>query len=230
MALHPESGAAGSVGALPAEALVRGRSIQNVLEGGKSGKRVDLLLATTCELVALLGDRGCCILLEKTPRIEIAPFDHLAEGLSVDLRQYPEIGQALGMGELVVGEGGLSIAIPLLVGGDQQTVVLVHSHRPCSATQLDLVTAGLVARLTGALLSTIAGPEGSIAAPLTPGRSVPISVLPPQPAGARQRILVVEDDLALAAAVGEGLESEGYLVEQARDGRESTAPCPTLPI
>jgi two-component system, cell cycle response regulator len=220
MALHPESGEAGTVRGLPPEALVRGRSIQNVLQGAKAGRRVDLLLATTRELVALLGDRGCCILLGKTPRIEIAPFDPLAEGLSVDLGQYPEIGEALGTGELVVGEGGLSIAIPLLGAGDHQTVVLVQSYRPCSATRLDLVTAGLVASLSGALLSGMTGPEGAIAAPLEPGRSLPISVPPPPPASARQRILLVEDDLAFATSVGEGLESEGYLVEQARDGRE----------
>jgi diguanylate cyclase (GGDEF)-like protein len=49
---------------------------------------------------------------------------------------------------------------------------------------------------------------------------MPIAVVPLQPASTRRKILVVEDDVDLAAALGEALEVEGYLVELARDGGE----------
>ena len=60
-------------------------------------------------------------------------------------------------------------------------------------------------------------------APLPTRRSTPIQTASPEPWNARRRILVVEDDPDIAMTISEGLEDEGYLVQQARDGRQGVA-------
>jgi diguanylate cyclase (GGDEF)-like protein len=200
--------------------MVNSESIQRILDVGAGATRVDLLFAATRELTTLLGERGVCILLEGTPRIAVAPSDPMAEGRSVELGEHAEIAEALRVRDLVVAEDGSSIAVPLCGGGCCLGVVLVQSNHPRPGVCLDLATARLVARLTAALLRGVVELEGAILAPMALSPSMPISVALLQPATARRRILVVEDDVDLAEALGEGLEREGYLVEQARDGGE----------
>src|SRR5450432_2406085 len=196
--------------------MVKSESIQRILDVGAGATRIDLLLAATRELTILLGERGVCILLEGTPRIAVAPSDPMAEGRSVELGEHAEIAEALRVRDLVVAEDGSSIAVPLCGGGCCLGVVLVQSNHPRPGVCLDLATARLVARLTAALLRGAVELEGAILAPMALSPSMPISVALLQPATARRRILVVEDDVDLAEALGEGLESEGYLVEQDR--------------
>jgi two-component system cell cycle response regulator len=71
-----------------------------------------------------------------------------------------------------------------------------------------------------ALLAGAAEDDAVGRAPLPTRRSTPIQIASPQPSNSRRRILVVEDDAAIAITLSEGLEDEGYLVQQARDGRE----------
>jgi two-component system cell cycle response regulator len=220
LALQLKSGEAGTVGGSLPESMVNSESIQRILDVGAGATRVDLLFAATRELTTLLGERGVCILLEGTPRIAVAPSDPMAEGRSVELGEHAEIAEALRVRDLVVAEDGSSIAVPLCGGGCCLGVVLVQSNHPRPGVCLDLATARLVARLTAALLRGAVELEGAILAPMALSPSMPISVALLQPATARRRILVVEDDVDLAEALGEGLESEGYLVEQARDGGE----------
>jgi two-component system, cell cycle response regulator len=219
MALQAESGEVGTGGGSLGATLVRSGSIRAILDVGNGGTRTDLLLAATRELTRLLGDRGVCILLDGTPRIVVAPGDPMAEGRSIEIGHYPEILEALRICDLVVGGDGSSIAVPLFAGGHCSSVILVRSNLPRRMAQLDLATAGLVARLTAVLLSGAKELEGAILAPLTPSLSTPIAVVPLQPASAPRKILVVEDDAAFAASLGEALVGEGYLVEHARDGR-----------
>jgi len=219
MEVLAKTGEVGAVGGLLGPALVKRESLEAILDAGIGGTRVDLLSAATRELTTLLGDRGACISLEGTPRIAVDPSDPLAEGRSVDLAQHPEIADALLVRDLVVGEGGLSCAVPLFIGGRCGNVVLVQSTHPRQVPPLDLATAALVARLTAALLAEARELEGAILVPRdAPSPSMPIAVVPLQAASARRRILVVEDDVAFASALGEALEGEGYLVEYARDG------------
>ena len=220
MELLLKSGEAGLVGGSLPEVMVKSESIQRILDVGAGATRIDLLLAATRELTILLGERGVCILMEGTPRIAVAPSDPMAEGRSVDLEQHPEIGEAIRVRDLVVADNGASIAVPLFVVGVCRGVIVVQSNHPREETRLDLATARLVARLTAVLLPGTVELEGAILAPLAPTASMPIAVVPLQPASTRRKILVVEDDVDLAAALGEALEVEGYLVELARDGGE----------
>lgn len=219
MAIQSKHGELEAVeGSLPG-LMVNSESIQRILDVGTGATRVDLLLAATRELTALLGERGVCISLEGTPRIVVAPSDPLAEGRSVALGDHAEIEEALRVRDLVVAKDGSSIAVPLFGGGGCLGVVLVESN-PRPGDGLDLPTARLVARLTAILLRGAVELEGSVFAPLAPTPSMPIAVAVQQATNTPRRILVVEDDVELAAAFGEALEHEGYLVEQARDGGE----------
>jgi two-component system, cell cycle response regulator len=215
MALEATSRADGEVG--DSLGLVKAESLGAILDA--SSTRADLLLAATRELTALLGDRGVCISVEGSPRIAAAPFDPTAEGRSVDLAQHPEIAEALLVGDVVVGADGTSRAVPLLVGGRCLSVVLVQSNHPRPVTPLDLATAGMVARLTTALLPGAAELEGAVLAPMAISPSMSIAVVAPPTASTSRRILLVEDDVELARALGEALASEAYFVEQAGDGK-----------
>ena len=215
MALEAKSGALGEIG--DSRGLVKAESIGAILNAGCM--RTDLLLAATRELAALLGDRGVCVSVEGSPWIAAAPFDPTAEGRTVDLAQHPEIAEALLVRALVVGADGASCAVPLFVGGRCLSVILVHSNRPRQITPLELATAGLVTRLTTALLPGALELDGAILAPRAPTPSMSIGVVAPETAGTNRRILLVEDDADLARAVGDSLANEDYLVERAGDGK-----------
>jgi two-component system, cell cycle response regulator len=62
--------------------------------------------------------------------------------------------------------------------------------------------------------------EGVPRRPSLARRNTPIQIASPEVSSSRGRILVVEDDADIAITLGDGLEDEGYLVQQARDGRE----------
>jgi two-component system, cell cycle response regulator len=210
-----EAGEPGTVG--NSAGLVKADSIAAILDAG--GTRNGLLLALTRELTTLLGDRGACISVEGPPRIAVAPSDPKAEGRSVDLAKHPEIAEALVARDLVVGADGTSSAVPLFVNGRCLNVILVQSNHPRPATLLELATAGLVARLTTALLPGAAELEGAILEPMAPSPSMSVTVLAPPAATTGRRILIVEDDAVFASVVGDALATEGYLVEQASDGQ-----------
>jgi diguanylate cyclase (GGDEF)-like protein len=215
MGLEAKSGALGEVGDLLG--LVKAESIGTILDAGSA--RTDLLLAATRELTGLLGDRGVCVSVEGSPWIAAAPSDPTEEGRSVDLAQYPEIAKALSVRDLVVSADGASRAVPLFVGGRCLSVILVQSTRPRQVTPLELATARLIVRLTTALLPRAAEPDGAVLARIAVTPSMSIDVVAPRTASPDRRILLVEDDAELALAVGDALASEGYLVEQACDGK-----------
>lgn len=220
MALPLTSGAVELAGGSLPAVMVSSESIQRILDVGAGAARIDLLFAATRELTALLGERGVCISMEGTPRIAVATSDPLAEGGSVELEQYPEIAEAIRVRDLAVAQDGSSIAVPLFVGGVCRAVIVVQSAPPRQVARPELAIGRLVGRLTSALLPGAVEPEGAILALRAPSPSMSISAVPPQPAGTRRRILVVEDDVELAQTLGEALEGQGYLVEQARDGGE----------
>lgn len=197
--------------------LVKAESIGAILDAG--GTRADLLLVATRELTALLGDRGTWISMEGPPRIAVAPSDPTTEGRSVDLALHPEIAEAVLVRDLVVGANGATSAVPLFVGDRCLSVVLVQSDCRRRATPLELATAGIVARLTAALLPGAAEFEGAILTPMSPSPSMSVAVVAPPAASTGRRILLVEDDAVLASALGDALASEGYLVEHVGDGR-----------
>jgi two-component system cell cycle response regulator len=210
--------------------LVRADSLAAILDA--RGTRSGLLLALTRELTTLLGDRGACISVDDPPRIAVAPFDPLAEGRPVDLAEHPEIAEAVRVRDLVVGAEGASSAVPLFVEGRCLNVILVQSNHPRRATPLELTTAGLVARLTTALLPVAAEFEGAILEPIAASPSMSVTVPAPQEASTSRRILIVEDDALFASAVGEALVTEGYLVEHVSDGKvgveRALSTCPDL--
>jgi two-component system cell cycle response regulator len=215
MAREANGGEVGIIG--DSVGLVKADSIAAILDAG--GTRIGLLLALTRELTTLLGDRGTCISLDGHPRIAVAPSDPTAEGLSVDLAEHPAIAEALLVRDLVVGADGAPSAVPLFVNGRCLSVILVQSNRPRRATPLELTTAGVVARLTTALLPGAAELDGAILTPMDPSPSMSVAVLTPEVAGAGRRILIVEDDALFASALGDVLASQGYLVEHVGDGR-----------
>ena len=74
----------------------------------------------------------------------------------------------------------------------------------------------LARRRQPALVSEAAASEGAVR-----GRFAPHGLT--RPARARRQILLIEDDVAIAATLGEALEDEGYVVHSVGDGREGVA-------
>jgi two-component system, cell cycle response regulator len=200
--------------------LVRGEIIDAILNAGKQGTKSDLLFAATRELTGLLGERGSCILLDDRPRIAVALCDPSIAGRLVDVDSYPEIAEAVRARDLVVTHGGSSIAVPLFTSGECQGVILVKSDHPREITGEAIATAALGARLTATLLAGLSEPAGE--ARRAPRRNTPITVPALRP-GHGRRILLVEDDPGVAESLADVLEEEGYVVQHARDGRDSVA-------
>ena len=71
-----------------------------------------------------------------------------------------------------------------------------------------------------ALLAGSAEHDGASLSPFPRRRNTPVQIASSGPWNSHRRILVVEDDDAIAITLGEGLEAEGYVVQKARDGRE----------
>ena len=78
MALQSKHGELEAVGGSLPALMVNSESIQRILDVGAGATRVDLLLAATRELTALLGERGVYISLEGGPRIVVAAFATLS--------------------------------------------------------------------------------------------------------------------------------------------------------
>jgi diguanylate cyclase (GGDEF)-like protein len=194
-------------------------------DASRDGSRA-VLAAATRAVTSLLGERGSCILLEGAPRVALALHQPAVKDLQIDLARYPEVRAAVETGDVVTIDDAHRdatlapvrdllprslrsvIAVPISAGPRCVGVILVQSTE---ARQLDAEardTAALIARMAALLLvredagRVIEGP--SAAAVATPPRDA--------------RIVVVEDDAAMAAALADALTGDGYRVERAADG------------
>jgi two-component system cell cycle response regulator len=222
-------------------ALVDGRALDELLTAAADAGPRELLTAATRGLTRLLGERGSCILLEGRPRVVLALHRPALSDLPIDLDRYPEVRAAAETRHLVAVEDVRDdaqlapvrdhlppdlrsvVAVPLVVRERCLGVVLVQSTRARHVGAAARATAALLARITALLLARQLGeqvaplraPEPTATPTLGSG---PITIEPR--AFAHSRILIVDDDVATAAALADTLADEGYRVDRAADGDE----------
>lgn len=194
-------------------------------DASRDGSRA-VLAAATRAVTTLLGERGSCILLEGAPRVALALHQPAVKDLQIDLARYPEVRAAVETGDVVTIDDAHRdatlasvrdllprslrsvIAVPISAGPRCVGVILVQSTE---ARQLDAEardTAALIARMAALLL--VREDAGRVIERPSAGAVA----TPPRDA----RIVVVEDDAAMAAALADALTDDGYRVERAADG------------
>jgi two-component system chemotaxis response regulator CheY len=187
-----------------------------------------VVAAATRAVTSLLGERGSCILLEGAPRVVLSLDQPAVKDLQIDLDRYPEVRAAARTGDVVTIDDAHRdatlapvrnllprslrsvIAVPLSTGPRCVGVILVQSTE---ARRLDAEardTAAVIARMAALLL--VREDAGS-AIERPSAVATPIASPPRDP-----RIVVVEDDTAMASALADALIDAGYRVERAGDG------------
>jgi two-component system chemotaxis response regulator CheY len=208
-------------------------------DAARDGSRA-ILAAATRAVTSLLGERGSCILLEGAPRVVLALHEPAVKDLRIDLDRYPEVRAAVQTGDLVTIDDAQRdatlaevrdllphdlrsvIAVPLTAAARCVGVILVQSTKAMRLDAEARDTAALVARMA-ALLLVRAGGDSSGGVE----RSAPSSASPSPSSDAGEarnapprdaRIVIVEDDAGMAAALEGALSEAGYRVERAADG------------
>jgi diguanylate cyclase (GGDEF)-like protein len=217
---------------------IDGHALDELLTAAAGADTRELLTAATRGITRLLGDRGSCILLEDRPRVVLALHCPSLRDLPIDLDRYPEVRAAArtrllvavddvredarlaGVREHLPRELRSVTAVPLFVRDRCLGVILVQSVQAPLAGAAARSTASLLARMTALLLARQLGDALEPLAPdATPRFIAGAGSAPAEAASfAESRILVVDDDLAMASALADALASEGYHVECAADG------------
>ncbi|HEY2728614.1 MAG TPA: diguanylate cyclase [Polyangia bacterium] len=222
-----------------ADMFVDGRALDELIATAAGAGPRELLTAATRSITGLLGDRGSCILLEGRPRVVLALDRPAINDMPIDLDRYPEVRAAVETRLLVAiddvrDDAQLApvrerlpadlrsvVAVPLVVRDRCLGVILVQSSRARHAGAVARATAAVIARLAALLLARQLGDETAAPhrfEPIPPLASGPITIDPG--VHAQSRILVVEDDAAMANALAGTLADEGYRVDRAVDGNE----------
>ena len=218
MPLRNKTSERGTHGKSSVGQMVRGKSIQSILDVAETGRRSDVLDAATRELTALLGETGACTLFgARPPSMPVCSEVDLVGPLLEISESAACAGASFAGGPVSIGDGS-SIAVPLSNGQQCLGVVLVRSEQPRLVTEEERATAALVARLAAALLTRTS--EWQPRPATVPLKTASLPGSPQIPPGHGRRVLLVEDDAATAAALVEALEDEGYVVIRASDGRE----------
>jgi diguanylate cyclase (GGDEF)-like protein len=211
--------------ALPRTELVEAHAMRALLDVGPGGTEWDILAAATRVIVALLGERGSCVLLQPD-RVVLATHAPELRDWLVDLKRYPEIEAALDQRGVITVEDVRqdttldavrqmlppslrSIAVvPLLFGQTALGVLIARSAAVHRMSTRAKATAALVGELAGQLLVAARARQTPVLYPSSLSDAK-------RPA---HRILLVDDDAAHTELVSAVLAGEGYLVECAGDG------------
>jgi diguanylate cyclase (GGDEF)-like protein len=150
--------------------LVDGTHLAALLDLTDDADENHLLTAATRSVVALLGERGSCVLVDGRPRVVFATETPSLTNWPISLRRYPEIAEALDTLAVVVVEDVLQdprfesvrallpsrlcslAAVPLFVGERRLGVLLAQSSSPRRADPQAINTAALVGQLTARLV------------------------------------------------------------------------------